>query len=112
MPDERAESAGYSPEPRAEGARIASVEDDEVLLQRIGNNDGVDALVPLHTGFAGGREVLYWDFGKASSRATPVWLFRRHGAGGAAVEIDHPELIDSVPGDSNYSPLRRCTWCS
>jgi hypothetical protein len=100
------ESPGYSAALRPHGARIASVEDDEVLLQRIGNNDGVDALVPLHTGFAGGQEVLYWDLGKASSRATPVYLFRKHGAHGAAVEIDHPELIDSAPGDTNYSPLR------
>jgi hypothetical protein len=63
--------------------------------------------VPLHSAFAGGREVRYWDFGEGSSSAEPLWQFRRRSGDGSAPQpIAHPDLIDSVPGDEAYSSLR------
>jgi hypothetical protein len=100
------EPVGYSPHVLPRSAVVRDVADNEVLAKRIGMNDAVDALVPLQTGYVAGREVQYWDFGTASASAEPVWLFRRHGAGGMPEPVDHPDLIDSVPGDMSYSPVR------
>jgi hypothetical protein len=87
-------------------ADIPNVEEDEVLAKRIANDDAVDAVVALHTGYLAGAEVQYWDLGTASAAAEPIWIFRKHGADGEAEAIDHPDLIDSVPGDMGYSPFR------
>jgi hypothetical protein len=100
------EPVGYSPHVLPRSAVVRDVAKDEVLAKRIGMNDAVDALVPLRTGYVAGREVQYWDFGTASASAEPVWLFRKHGANGMPETVDHPDLIDSVPGDMSYSPIR------
>ena len=100
------ENAGWSPLVLPPGTEIPPVEKDEVLAKRIASNDGVEALVALHTGYLAGATVRYWDFGTASDSAEPQWMFRKRGAGGEAEPIDHPDLIDSVPGDMNYSPFR------
>jgi hypothetical protein len=89
-----------------EGARIPRAENDMLLTMRIGGNDAVDEVVPLRSAYAAGRVVRYWDFGTASSSAEPVWLFRRRNADGMAEPFGHPDLIDSVPGDMGYSPIR------
>ena len=100
------ESAGFSPLVLPKDAEVPAVDEDEVLAKKIANNDAVEPLVELRTGYLAGAEVQYWDFGTASASAEPVWVFRRRGAGGAAEPVDHPDLIDSVPGDMGYSPFR------
>ena len=100
------EHAGYSPAVLPSDAKVRDVAENEVLQKRIGMNDAVDPLVPLHTGYVAGHEVQYWDLGTASASAEPVWLFRKHGANGEPEPVDHPDLIDSVPGDMSYSPIR------
>lgn len=100
------EEPGYSVHILARGARVPEVADDEVLAMRIVNNAGaVGPLVPLHTGFAAQGEVLYWDFGTAPTSAEPVWLLQRAGEDGG-VRIEHPPIVDSLPGDDAYSPFR------
>lgn len=101
-----ADPIGYSSHVLDEDARIPRAEDDMLLMMRIGGNDAVDEIVPLRTAYAAGRAVRYWDFGTASSSAEPVWVFRRRGTDGAAEAFGHPDLIDSVPGDMGYSPIR------
>ncbi len=96
---------GYSSHVRDEGARVPRAEEDMLLTMRIGGNDAVDEVVPLHTAYAGGQVVQYWDFGTAGS-PEPAWVFHRRNADGATEAIGHPVLIDSVPGDSGYSPVR------
>jgi hypothetical protein len=100
------EPIGYSPHLLDDDADIPHVEDDMLLAMRIGNNDAVDPVVPLRTGYAAGKVVQYWDFGIASSSPEPVWLFRRRNADGEPVAFGHPDLIDTVPGDMGYSPIR------
>lgn len=96
------ESPGYSVHVLPEGARIADSADDELLAMRIANNAGVRGpLVPLHTGFSAGAEVRYWDFGPSTSSVEPVWIFERDGE-----PVDHPPLVDSLPGDDAYTPFR------
>jgi hypothetical protein len=119
-----AEVPGYSAHVLDEGADIPSVEDDPLTAMRIAANSGIAMAprgpmmpgapppepepVPLHSAYAAGREVRYWDFGEGSDSAEPLWQFRRRSGedGGAPQEIDHPDLIDSVPGDMGYSSLR------
>jgi hypothetical protein len=86
---------------------VPSVEDDVVLKNRIANNAGLPDVVPLRWAYSGGSAVRYWDFGAAASGSLePMWTFRRRQSGGELAPIDHPDLIDSLPGDNGYSPLR------
>jgi hypothetical protein len=101
------ERAGYSAELRPAHGAVESVDGDELLKNRILMNDGIEAdSVALRTAFAAGTAVSYWDFGVAASSLEPTWTFLRRGKDGSVKPIDHPDLIDSIPGDANYSPLR------
>ena len=104
------ERPGFSAELRDKGDRIPALENDELLRNQVDANDGMALGQPvLRTGFAAGEQVHFWDLGPTAlmfASLEPVWTFRRRVAGGAEQPIDHPDLIDSVPGDANYSPLR------
>jgi len=96
------ESPGYSLRVLPEGAAVPDSADDERLAMRIMNNAGASGpLIALHTGFVAGAEVQYWDFGPSTSSVEPVWIFQRDGE-----PIDHPPLVDSLPGDDAYTPFR------
>jgi hypothetical protein len=60
--------------------------------------------VRLVHGFAGGAPVAYRDFGPAPNVAAPLFVLVREGAGGSE-RIDHPTIIDAIPGDPGYSPF-------
>ncbi|HMI93810.1 MAG TPA: hypothetical protein VK509_20695 [Polyangiales bacterium] len=98
---------GYSAELRPKGSAIASVDTDVLLKNRILMNDGIETdSVAVRTGFAAGAPVSYWDFGVAPASLEPIWTFVRRAKDGSAEPIDHPDLIDSIPGDMSYSPFR------
>jgi len=101
------ERVGYSTELRPASEDVASVEDDDVLKNRIGTNAQVDGRVPLRSAFAAGHEVRYWDFGSSPTSVEPLWTFMRRDRDGGEDHIDHLDLVDSLPGDDNYSPLRQ-----
>jgi hypothetical protein len=97
------ERPGYSTHVLPEGARVPKAADDEALAMRILNNAGASGpLVPLRTGFASGAEVAYWDFGVSTTSVEPVWILER----GKGDRLDHPPIVDSLPGDDAYSPFR------
>ena len=101
------EDTGYSAQLLPANARVESVESDELLKNKILVNDAVENdQVSLRTGFSGGTAVGFWDFGVSPSSLEPIWTFLRRGKDGIAKPIDHPDLIDSIPGDTSYSPLR------
>jgi hypothetical protein len=89
-------------------AGIPRLEDDMAAGKKLAANSGFSGLtIPLRTGFVAGNEVHYWDLGVAPSlSAKPMWIFRRHGDQ-SADEIGHPNLVDSIPGDTAYTPLRQ-----
>jgi hypothetical protein len=96
------EETGYSAHVLPKDTRIPDSADDEILTMRIANNAGASGpMVELHTGFAAGIEVQYWDFGPSTSSVEPVWIFERDGE-----PVDHPPLVDSLPGDDAYTPFR------
>lgn len=101
-----AERPGYSTSILTPGERVPKAADDEALAMRIMNNAGASGpLVPLQTAFVAGGEVLYWDFGTSTSSVEPVWILERRKGDGTE-PIDHPPLVDSLPGDDAYSPFR------
>jgi hypothetical protein len=101
------EQPGYSPLLRDEHAKIARVDDDMAASQRLDLNDGVmGPMAALHTGFANGAAVQYWDFGATVANAEPVWRFRRRAGHGQIEEVGHLDLVDSAPGDMTYSAMR------
>jgi hypothetical protein len=88
------------------GSRVPSVEDDAVLTARLMNNaaaSGPD--VPLHSGFVNGEPVAYWDLGTAEPSIEPVWVLKRD-TGDALEEVDHPPIVDGLPGSDAYTPFR------
>ena len=102
------EKAGYSAQLLAPDAEVPLYDSDEALRARLNAADGQEStMIPLRTGYAGGREVHYWDFGVTTSGAKPVWTFGAHGADGGMLHTGHPDLIDSVPGDMGHTSFRK-----
>jgi hypothetical protein len=88
-------------------AVIPRLEDDMGAAMKLDLNDGFGTTIPLHSAFVAGMDVQYWDFGTvAALAAKPMWIFRRQGDD-SAQDIGHPNLIDSIPGDTPYTPLRQ-----
>jgi hypothetical protein len=102
------EKAGYSAELLGPDAAVPLYDSDEALRARLNAADGQESsMIPLRTGYAGGREVHYWDFGAVPMGTKPVWVFRAHGDDGGAVDVGHPDLIDTVPGDMGHTSFRK-----
>lgn len=101
------DAPAYSHRVLPEGTPVPSADQNEPLAIQIRSSDGLGGgQIPLHRAWVDDQQVYYWDFGEASATAQPVWLFRRRGAGGEVQAFGHPNLVDSVPGDDNYGPLR------
>jgi hypothetical protein len=102
------EKAGYSAQLLAPDAEVPLYDSDDALRARLDAADNQDSpMIPLRSGYVGGREVHYWDFGVVPIGTKPVWVFRAHGEDGGTVDTGHPDLIDSVPGDTGYTSFRK-----
>jgi hypothetical protein len=91
-------------------ASVPKLDDDKNAAKKLDANDGVGATIPLRSAFYAGRDVQYWDFGPVAALSVkPMWVFRRKAEldSGAPEEFGHPDLIDSIPGDTAYTPLRQ-----
>jgi len=86
------------------GTQVPVVDDDPELARRIDEHDGVDGVVPLVSGFAGGEAIRYWDLGPAPDFAMPVFVLARRGPNNELVRVDHPPILVNFPGDAGYSP--------
>jgi hypothetical protein len=80
--------------------------DDVTTLRKIDVNDGVakPGIMPK-VGWAAGEQLMYWDFGAGKSRATVAYVIATCN-GGPPAPTEHPVIVDSIPGDSDYSPYR------
>jgi hypothetical protein len=94
------------------GADVPSVADTAKLVGQITVNDGIDdravtmngGVLPRGTGWSAGQQVHYWAFGAATRAPSPLFRFYRRDDSGLT-PLDHPPLVDSLPGDPTYSPL-------
>lgn len=87
----------------AAGVEVRPLERTQSAKMKLDANDGLSGtLQPLRTGYVAGHEVQYWDLGQSPLTAEPIWVFKRHDG----QPVTHPPLIDSIPGDTAYSPIR------
>jgi len=90
--------------------RVPHYEEDQAAAKKLDLNDGLGTSVALRTGYAGGSEVQYWDLGTLTATTLrPMYIFRMANDPSAVAQDReiHPDLIDSIPGDMPYSPLRQ-----
>jgi hypothetical protein len=108
MDSRDSEKAGYSAELLAPDAAVPIYDSDEALRARLDAADGQEStMIPLRNGYVAGREVRYWDFGVVPIGTKPVWVFRARSEQGGTLDTGHPDLIDSVPGDTGYTSFRK-----
>lgn len=96
------------------GSEVPALEEDEALLAQVRINDGLDdgklmendGVVPRIAGWANGVEISYWSFG-TTTRVGAMAYVLVEDASHAYVPIEHPWLLDSIPGDPVYGPIRR-----
>ncbi len=75
-------------------------------LAQIDAHDNVGRVIERRSAFSGGQRVWYWDFGPAPARVLPLYALVRMGDDGKpALIAEHPFVIDSIPGDSGYTPF-------
>lgn len=91
------------------GSEVRSVSVDPGMNRKIDMNDGVSMLKAApKSAWAQGRQVSYWDLGVGRASATPAYRLARCNADGTPDEtrpVDHPLLIDALPGDADYSQM-------
>jgi len=101
------------------GATVLGVAANPELLNQITLNDSLDSKALAMTGgvilrgagFAGTGPtmvpVMFWAFGGAERAPAPIYVFGRGDptSPAFAIEIEHPPLVDAVPGDREYEPI-------
>jgi hypothetical protein len=104
------EQIGYSSFIREPGVEVRPLERTMAAKMKLDANDGLSSPVQLRTGYAAGREVKYWDLGQAPTSSEPMWIFLRNEGDDPKVIEEHPPVIDNIPGDTGYTPVRLIFW--
>jgi hypothetical protein len=103
------------------GTAVLGVGENPELLSQIRIFDGLsDSALATANGVlvrtaakVNGATVKIWNFGSAQTdgnfvTSAPIYVLAdSDGAGGFTPRADHPFLLDSIPGDSRYSAVRR-----
>lgn len=92
------------------GASVPSVYDDSTLTDRIDSADGVDREVTRVSAFVHGERTWYWLFGEAAEQPMPAWVLCERTTDDGCEPVDHPYVIDALPGDEGYSPFGQVYW--
>jgi len=104
---------GYSRNVLPRGAAVQSAYSDLQINRKIDLNDGLTGpVVPIKNGFAGGTPVRYWDLGPAKRSTAPAYDIAKC-ENGAPVTDDpwvHPLVMETIPGDTDYSPYRAISY--
>lgn len=94
----------------APGGTVPPIAQNRELANQIQLNDGIDDVaLAMNTGViprsaGNGGAVHYWSFGAASIVPATAYLLMKE-EGGARVAIDHPMVVNALPGDPGYNPL-------
>jgi hypothetical protein len=101
------DQAGYSRNLLPSDATVKSGASDTIISRKIDMGDGVSmGKATPKSGWAAGRAIRYWDLGVARGTALPAYQLARCDAEGRPLEdgvIDHPMLVDAIPGDADYT---------
>ena len=87
-----------------------SVYDDASLAAQIADGDGIDGTAPLFQAWVNGRETRYWILDGAVPNAMPLYRLCRREGDDDCVPVDHPPIVDALPGDADYSPFGQVHW--
>lgn len=87
------------------GAEVTSVYASPTVADRVDSADGVEREVTRVSAFVHGERTWYWPFGEAGEDPMPAWVLCEPVASGACERIDHPYVIDALPGEPAYSPF-------
>lgn len=87
------------------GSEVPGIASDPALAAQVDQNDAVERRVPLSSGFVGGGQVIFWDFGHAPDNSAPLIFLRQPQADDSIVLLPHPPILDVIPGDPNYTPF-------
>lgn len=106
---------GYSRFVLPPGTQVESAYADLQISRKIDNGDGLaPPLVKIKSGFAAGAEVKYWDLGAAKRAAAPAYALAVCGPDGRPTgesAINRwPFIVETIPGDGDYSPYRAINW--
>lgn len=86
------------------GSAVPSVaEVDPALAAQIDAEDQVEREVPRFGAFVDGERVEYWLLGEAPRAPMPAVVLCRD-EGGTCQPIDHPFIVDALPGEEGYGP--------
>ena len=99
------------------GERVPSAAENPELSNQINLNDGIDSkalvasggIIPAGTGSSAGTVVRYWSFGSSTQAPSPLYKFFVRNEAGELTPIDHPPLVDALPGDAGYSGVHSIT---
>src|SRR5690606_14620180 len=82
-----------------------SVYDMPALAGQLDADDGIaDAGELRLSGFVNGEPIYYWTFGVGGERAMPLYRLCRVEGDEECAPIDHPPIVDALPGDEGYAP--------
>jgi hypothetical protein len=84
-----------------------SVYDDPILAAQIAEHDGLDDVQARYGGFVHGEEAYYWGIGRASPETMPLYQLCARTETEDCAPIDHPPIVDLLPGDEGYSHFGR-----
>ena len=120
VPDTPETSANILPP----GTMVPSIATNSELVEQIQLNQGLSAaalaasggVITRSPGKAGGAPVFFWNFGTATLEgafvvAAPLYKLATDNGDGTFTPIDGvPWLLDSIPGDTRYSAIRRIQY--
>jgi hypothetical protein len=97
------------------GATVPHVSDNPSMLADIRANDGLsdtqlamaNGVLVRTAGKAGGVNVMFWNFGPALMSGNFPVVSSVYVLVDGIQPVNHPELIDTIPGDPRYSQVRR-----
>jgi len=106
------------------GTVVPSIAVNSELTTQIQLNQGLSAsalaasggVVTRSAGKAGGASIFFWNFGTAPIEsgfvvAAPLYELATPNEDGTFTPVpDVPWLLDSIPGDTRYSPIRRIQY--
>lgn len=85
---------------------IPEIEEEPLLEAQILAHQGFTGnVVRQISAFADGHAVRFWDFGPAPAVAIPIFVLAEEIDADGFTPLDHPTIIDSIPGDPGYSPF-------
>jgi hypothetical protein len=91
----------------AEPAPLPSIEDDAALSLQIDANDKIDTVAMRLRAFVHGEPAAYWHLGVEAATAMPLYQLCARTAEEDCAPIDHPPIVELLPGDEGYSPFGR-----